>query len=410
MAFIVDRDREVVVVPLGKCEIISKQVEVWRASYGRGYRLGANQADPAVELQKLVWDKLAPQLENLKAPIGAVPVVLVSPDGPLAGFPLQTLKGNDGKILLEHYMFAHVAVPQHLPTLLKNNPRLVGDPKALLVGGIDYDQGPGPKSRGELVRRFVTLPGTLKEIEAVRTTFERAFRSETVELLRGSAADKPSVVKSLPGKQYVLIGTHGFYLEAPKGEPARTGKRDPVVRWLHPETALDQQSGLRSGLIFAGANWSKTVGAGNAFLTALEVGDLDLERTELVVLSACGTGLGQPQAGEGVFGLQRAFALAGARTVIGSLWNVPDEATQLLMIRFHENLWGCERDGKKVAPMGRARALREAQLWLQKQIATDEKFQKRLRSGLVPEDTPVGPDDPVFAFAWAAFTLAGDWR
>jgi CHAT domain-containing protein len=116
--------------------------------------------------------------------------------------------------------------------------------------------------------------------------------------------------------------------------------------------------------------------------------------------------------GEGVFGLQRAFALSGARTVMASLWNVPDDATRLLMTRFHENLWGSEREGKVLPPMPRALALREAELWLREKIAADEGLRKQLREARGPlhREVKVDNDDPVLAFAWAAFTLAGDWR
>src|ERR1700683_2042430 len=89
-------------------------------------------------------------------------------------------------------------------------------------------------------------------------------------------------------------------------------------------------------------------------LTALEVGELDLSKVELAVLSACETGLGEVAGGEGLLGLQRAFQVAGAHSVVASLWSVGDEPTRALMARFYENLW------TKGQPP--AQALREAQL------------------------------------------------
>jgi len=117
---------------------------------------------------------------------------------------------------------------------------------------------------------------------------------------------------------------------------------------------------LRSGLAQAGANtWLK---AGNppeeaedGLLTAEDVTGLDLLATELVVLSSCETGLGQVHVGEGVFGLRRAFVVAGAKTLVMSLWKVPDEQTRELMDDFYCRL---------LAGRGRADALREAQLAL----------------------------------------------
>ena len=115
---------------------------------------------------------------------------------------------------------------------------------------------------------------------------------------------------------------------------------------------------LRSGLALAGINtWLKNrpmvQEAEDGILTAEDVGGWNLSGTKLVVLSACETGLGDVITGEGVFGLRRAFVLAGAQTLVMSLWKVPDEQTRDLMILFYKNLL--------IARMGRARALREAQ-------------------------------------------------
>src|SRR5205085_9805603 len=98
---------------------------------------------------------------------------------------------------------------------------------------------------------------------------------------------------------------------------------------------LGVHPGLLSGLAFAGVNRDRPAG----LLTALEVADLDLRAAEFVVLSACETGRGKVAGGEGVLGLQRAFQVAGARTVVASLWSVDDAATQRLMTRYYDNLW-----------------------------------------------------------------------
>jgi CHAT domain-containing protein len=117
---------------------------------------------------------------------------------------------------------------------------------------------------------------------------------------------------------------------------------------------------LRSGVLLAGFNTWRSGGelpeaAEDGMLTAEDVTGMDLLDTELVVLSACETGLGQIRVGEGVFGLRRAFAVAGARTLVMSLWKVPDEQTQELMADFYQRILSGE---------GRAEALRQAQLAL----------------------------------------------
>jgi CHAT domain-containing protein len=133
----------------------------------------------------------------------------------------------------------------------------------------------------------------------------------------------------------------------------------------------------------------------DGILTAVEVAGLDLERAELVVLSACETGLGRVAGGEGVLGLQRAFQLAGAKTTVASLWKIPDRATMQLMQCFYENLWD-----KK---MTRLDALRKAQIWMlkvgrQRGLDLEEGGAKKSTAGRLP---------PCY---WATFVLSGDWR
>ena len=140
---------------------------------------------------------------------------------------------------------------------------------------------------------------------------------------------------------------------------------------------------LRSGVYLAGANRVLKGGAtepdlDNGILTAYEASQLNLQGTELVVLSACGTGLGKTEAGEGVFGLRRGLQEAGAQTVLMSLWPVPDEETRELMTRFYE---------KWLSGMEKHEALRQAELEVRKKV--------RAREG---QDVP---------FFWGAFVLVG---
>ena len=122
---------------------------------------------------------------------------------------------------------------------------------------------------------------------------------------------------------------------------------------------------VRSGLAFAGANHASEVTKGeDGILTALEVSGLDLYGTDLVVLSACETGVGEIKNGEGVFGLRRAFALAGAKNLMMSLWPVSDEITARQMITFYKNL-------QKLPP---AKALRQAQLQTIKELKAKYGF------------------------------------
>src|SRR5262249_26112529 len=109
------------------------------------------------------------------------------------------------------------------------------------------------------------------------------------------------------------------------------------------------------------------------------------------VLSACDTGRGQVAGSEGVLGLQRAFQLAGTRSVVASLWAVPDEETHQLMREFYRRVWSDK-------PQGKAEALRQAQLWMLANWGSRSGWER------AKDDGPPPP------YVWAAFVLSGDWR
>lgn len=203
------------------------------------------------------------------------------------------------------------------------------------------------------------------------------------------------------------MATHGFFLEDQKTGPG----------W---DISKAENPLLRSGLALAGANTFIKGGtppdeAEDGILTAEDVSGMDLTGTELVVLSACDTGLGSIRAGEGVFGFRRAFMLAGAKTLVMTLWKVPDLATPILMERFYENLLNRRMD--------RDKALREAQLftrdltigdikskWLSDEMIEnlcggDSKGKKELRDLSNHPDEYKPFTDSLY---WGAFICQGD--
>jgi hypothetical protein len=187
--------------------------------------------------------------------------------------------------------------------------------------------------------------------------------------------------------------THGFFVTAPADQmsdadrlaarrdlvPPAPGQGGSLAGGMAQERfagVVDPM--LRSGIVLAGANrWkeARKRGVADGWVTAAEMTLMDLRGTELVVLAACETGLGDPSSGEGVFGMRRALQLAGAKSVLGSLFKVPPEQTLTLTERFYANL---------SAGLDREESLREAKLGLLRNPATHH---------------------PVF---WASFVLTGD--
>ncbi len=180
--------------------------------------------------------------------------------------------------------------------------------------------------------QLTKLPGTEKEIEDVAQFLKS--RNWVVKNYVGDMALK-TAVKAANSPRVLHIATHGMFLEDVKRESSQMFGFD--------EQRMVDNPLLRSGLFFTGADnylkaeEEKPTGDENGVLTAYEAMNLNLDRTELVVLSACETGLGEVKNGEGVFGLRRAFQTAGAKTIVMSLWTVSDQATQELMSNFYSN-------------------------------------------------------------------------
>lgn len=162
------------------------------------------------------------------------------------------------------------------------------------------------------------LPGTKKEVEDISSSLKK--RNFNVNVLTAETATEESI-KKLQNPKILHLSTHGFFIDSKETNE----KINPM---------------LRSGLLLTGvsdyARMEDKPDTEDGVLTALEAANLDLDETDLVVLSACETGLGDVKAGEGVYGLQRAFKVAGAKRLVMSMWKVDDEVTQKLMSVFYQ--------------------------------------------------------------------------
>ncbi|MEQ8791198.1 MAG: CHAT domain-containing protein, partial [Pirellulaceae bacterium] len=347
------------------------------------------------------WEPLEPLLEGKK-------LVLVSPDGALGKLPLAALPGKEpGTYLLEERNLAVITAPQVLPKLLADEPARQAAGNLLLLGGVDYDDRsdklavskprkafPGRSAPRDASAKFTPLEGSRGELASIEKMYRDHFGREGIVTLEGSAASEETVRAEAPRHLYLHLATHGFFA----AERFQSALQRSVSDKTLPEDLLNQQSisgynpGLLSGIALAGANNPDSEHQ-DGILTAEEVRSLDLRGVDLAVLSACETGLGKKAGGEGLLGLQRSFQLAGAKTVVASLWKVDDVATRDLMERFYRNMW--ERE------MGKLEALREAQLWM---------LRERGPRGLKPLEDEDADRRRLPPYYWAAFVLSGDWR
>jgi CHAT domain-containing protein len=259
------------------------------------------------------WARIEPEVTGKK-------IIYVSPDGIYNQMNLNTLKKGTNDYAINHYDFIILGNSKDLFTM-KNKKKVLPKKTATLLGFPDY--GPGD---------IAALPGTKVEIDGVSKILKTVGYQET-NLTQKNATE--ANLKKTKGPLLMHIATHGYFLEDVESSGSGFG--------IHLENAANNPL-LRSGLLLAGA--AKTVTGNsepnlqsndNGILTAYEAMNLNLEGTDLVVLSACETGLGDVKAGEGVYGLQRAFLVAGADALIMSLWKVDDAATQQLMTNFYTN-------------------------------------------------------------------------
>ena len=294
------------------------------------------------EVYDLIWSKLEKEIKGCKT-------IYYSPAGLLNSISLQAL--TSGKQYLGQKYVMHLVSSIGVIPRLKATPSNVGK-QAVIYGGVLYDaneseliQASRSYSRGasstwdqgvSTVRSgWKRLPGTETEAKEIGTLL--SSRGYSVKQFSGIDANEESF-KALSGKELntIHIATHGFYLSEQK-DINRNAFLNPLM--LDNVGRIDPM--LRSGLLFAGANRAWTGkrnidGIEDGILTAKEITSLDFSKVGLIVLSACQTGLGEVEANEGVYGLQRAFKLAGAETLIMSLWEVDDRATSLLMKSFYE--------------------------------------------------------------------------
>lgn len=396
-------------VDLGAAEEIDWRVGDWRASLvpGDGGWDGseARLRRSGLGLRRAVWDPVARLA-------GSAERYFIVPDGALFLLSFAALPGRaDGAYLVEEGFEIHHLVSER--DLLRRPSPTPGPAAILAVGEPDFDAGLAPahlteaasrrppsflerarEITGELLAEFLRdpclgestlyflpLPGAREEASEVVEIFRRGTGRRgavpAVTELAGAEATETAFKRLAPAHSVVHVATHGFFdLECGRGGVTR-GLGDLLADPAGRPAAV-------AGLAFAGANRERgfPTSGDDGILTAPEIAGLDLSAVEWVVLSACETAVGQVAAGEGVLGLARSFRVAGAGTLILSLWPVEDDAAREWM----GELYRARFDRGEPTP----RAVRQASL---------QTLDRRRRDGR-----------PTHPFFWASFVAVGAWN
>jgi CHAT domain-containing protein/tetratricopeptide (TPR) repeat protein len=396
IAFVMRSDSPAVIaIPLGTATTIDAAVHAWREQ-AAGRTLGGS-GDAAAEvayrtagaaLRRQAWDRVAPYL-------GDAAHVLIAPDGSLNLVGFATLPTGARGYLAEQPRTIHYLSTERDLIPIERTASTAG---LLAVGGASFDLRPAqpssqPRSSVGLLRsgcgslksaHFDDLPGSREEVADIARVWRRGgFDQSTI--LTGRGATETAVKKAAVGRQVIHLATHGFFLGSDcDGAPAGTRAVGGLTSSRSGAPEQTENPLLLSGLALSGANnhIAATSPADDGILTAEEVASLNLQKTDWVVLSACDTGIGEVRPGEGVFGLRRAFQIAGARTVIMSLWSIDDQAARQWMRALYQDHF--ERH------LSTADAMREASLSV---------LRARRASG-----------QSTHPFYWGGFVAAGDWR
>jgi CHAT domain-containing protein/Tfp pilus assembly protein PilF len=370
VAYVIRKQGEVRWTELGEAKEIDHAVEELRKALRDPKR---NDVKP---LARAV-DEIV--MQGVRSLIGKATRLLISPDGALNLMPFEALVDEQGSYLVEHYSFTYLTSGRDLLRLQVarkslSNPLIMADPSfgqpaSIAKSGLNGGRNALTGNRSSVTTGsdltdvyFAPVTVTAQEGRSIKSLFPEAL------LLTGNRATEASL-KQVAAPRILHIASHGFFLTDTSYIADTRG-----TRAINARVTIGNPL-LRSGLALAGANLRKS-DEEDGILTALEASGLNLWGTKLVTLSACDTGIGEVKNGEGVYGLRRAFMLAGTETLVMSLWPVSDYVTRGLMTNYYKGL--------KLG-QGRREALRQVQLNMLKR------------------------KDLHHPFYWASFIQSGEW-
>lgn len=445
VAFLVQPSREITLIPLGSAAELNASIEAFRIGFSKSNLSARERAlvgRSGEELRERFWAPIEKHLNQIDT-------LLVSSDTTINTLPIAAIPSAESdRFLIEDYRIASLPLAHQLRNLNSDVSPAKRTPQLLVVGNVNYDssQAATPSRRNDnllaqndritqdilrvtdqveidLLRsgtrdEFLPLEGFEQELELVQELYPN--QNQNIMALSGQQATKQAFLQQASESTILHVITHGYF--APDAQQqlgaqrdasdSGTGANNLALRELSQNRLVTRfVPGLLSGLAFAGANQVGDLASPSedGILRSSEIEVASLTGVELVVLSACETGLGRVANGEGIAGLQRAFQIAGAKSVVASLWKVDDQATVELMKLFYSNLWQ-----KKMPTLD---ALHDAQITMINQYDAKTGLMRGLGTNAVPRATDSNTSqsnnisrDRLPPRYWAAFQLSGDWR
>jgi CHAT domain-containing protein len=374
VAYVLRRGARIGGFDLGPAQEINREIEKYlalvrrppAASSGEEQQKNAAIQAQSNQLYRKLWKPFLPML-----PSTSVPHIYLALDSTLNLVPFDALRDDSGEYLIQHWNISYLISGRQLaetpmqrqsgtgievfadPMDSQNNQQ-VCTPGTAFASANATQKMTATKSQAT---RSASLSGKYEELPFARleaASIARIFPS--AEVCMGAAAAEKKL-KTIHSPKLLHLATHGYYVDP---EPY-TGPMD-VGHFLNKKA---QYRFLRSGLILS--EYGKPSAGEDGVLTSLEIALLDLRKTDLVVLSACDSGMGDTTPGDSMGGMRTAFHLAGAKALVSSLWSVNDEAGRQIMAQFYAELAGSSRKDTPAPDRGKtiSEALRQAKLsWL----------------------------------------------
>lgn len=292
-----------------------------------------------------IWKPLEKELKGVKN-------IYFSPDRELNNIAIEYVMDSEGVRMNDKYNMYRLSTTREIVEKTVRKPIT----NTVLYGGLNYYADinditeinqkylmannvyrSGERNTSLLRDNFSYLPGTSMEIKAISDEISKYENINTIRFTGLSGTENSFISLSNSNIDILHLATHGFFYS----EDEANEKKSMLAKYFKPNQSSEDKALIRSGLIFSGANIaikgdSIPEQMEDGILTALEISNMNFYNLDLVVLSACETGKGEYNS-EGVFGLQRGFKLAGAKSILMSLWKVDDMATNMFMIEFYKN-------------------------------------------------------------------------